>query len=195
MSSRKHTLPFRQPLKAVTVEHWGPPAVPAAEVEEALEAAQEKGRRDTAAFHAAQLSEQRQEMVHHQQQVLQGLEQKVEQLVEALNDQLPALVVNLTEQVLAGVQFERAQLLGLITEVLKDYQHHEGEQLEISLSTDDHAQLQNFQGDPQLPFKRLSFQEDPALSSGDIVVRSRYGLLDARLSTKLNQIRQQLGLS
>lgn len=191
MSSSRHSLILREPLTGVRVRYAGPPPVAGLQAQADAQAAYERGKQEAGTFHNRQLAEQREEIVAHQKQVLQHMDRQVESLVREVQQRLPALLFALVERVLEGVELTGSQVSQLVESVLQEYAHHEGEILDIYLSPEDLRRLKDYQSEVgENPSPHLTFHADTKLKCGDCQIRSRFGLLDARLATRVAKLKE-----
>ena len=180
-----------QPVAAMQVRSFDSAPIPPREAEERVQAAYRKGQGEADDFHRQQLMEQREETVQYQREVLMRLEQKIDTLLQASSERIPSLVFALVERVLTGVTLEESALRELVLATLSELHHREGEHLEVVLSAEDHDKLVHLQAEGGGELQRLQFAVDERLRHGDVQVRSRFGLLDARLETKLAKIQRE----
>lgn len=192
MSSTKHhvyELRLPRPLRKVELVSFGPPPVPHAEHQRLVADAYERGKRTAEQTYQAQMSSQRHEIVEYQHQVLERLEQEVSALLQGCSDRLPSLIFALVEKVLEGIQLDGAQLEQAIQHVLAEVQTSEAERVEIRLCPGDYEKLQTHLADgTELNLATLDIRVDERLRPGDLTAHSRFGLLDARLDTRLTRL-------
>ncbi|KAF0096114.1 MAG: hypothetical protein E1N59_81 [Puniceicoccaceae bacterium 5H] len=176
-------------LRGVELVSFGPPPVPYDAHEQAVAEAYERGKRAAEQSYQAQLSSQRDEVVDFQHNVLERLEQEVGQLLTRSSERLPSLVFSLVEKVLEGMQFDGPQLENAVASVLDEMQPAEGERVEVHLNPADLERLtEHLEQEGTLNLTYLDLRADERLRSGDLTVRSRFGLIDARLDTRLSKL-------
>lgn len=136
------------------------------------------------------------ELRHDMDEVSRGVLEKMAGFDELLNaelrEALPALAVEIARRLLAGFEPTPEVVERLCKEAL-DHLYPEREGLELALCPRDAellgavnpGWLQNFPG--------LRVRPDPTLRPGDCLVRSRFGLTDARQQTKLAALREGVG--
>jgi len=185
------TLPA--PLAGFRVRSFGPPPVPAETVKAQVEEAYRKGQGEADDFHRQQLMQHREEAVSYQRDILLRLEQKIDTLLESSHQRIPELVFALVGRVLQGISLDAQELEALVVTTIGELHHREGEHLEVQLSPQDYDTLLTLQEEGKAEsLKRLQFVSDERLSHGDVQVTSRFGLLDARLETKLAKIKREV---
>ena len=142
-------------------------------------------------------------------------------MARELITRLPDLTLALAERVLGEVPLDREVIVGIITNLIGEFAT-EDEKLEIYLcpedlkllkagdklaaekeeespSTDDFSAamaglFDGLGGDDALleGYPNVVFHEDAELSPGDCQIKSRFGLVDGRVLTKLGKIAEEL---
>ena len=213
---------FSRPLKRVTVNWCGAPAVPALEAQEAEKAALEKGRFEVREELSAQLTTFCDEVSQKQDSILKELQQSHQELLSEISDRLPRLVVKAAARVIEGLELDPAQVKDLIQKVLDEAP--EGERVELRMNPQDlqllkgiyEADVDKAQPDPSESnedfsqalsglfggggsdglgeiYPDVEFIEDETLGRGDCMMESRYGLVDGRIATKLAAVEESMG--
>lgn len=138
-----------------------------------------------------QMVEFRHDMEQLSENVLKKLSVLEPTLVTQIRDALPGLAVDLAHRLLAGYEPPPETVERLCREALEQL-FPEREGLELSLSPADAALLHSLNPDWLQRYPGLRIRNDSALNRGDCVVRSRFGLTDARQSTKLAALSHSL---
>ena len=138
-----------------------------------------------------QMVEFRHDMEQLSDNVLRKLSALEPALVAQIRDALPGLAVDIAHRLLAGYEPPPETVERLCREALEQL-FPEREGLELSLSPADAALLQSLNPDWLQRYPALRIRTDASLSRGDCVVRSRFGLTDARQSTKLAALSHSL---
>jgi flagellar assembly protein FliH len=112
-------------------------------------------------------------------------------LVAQLRDSLPPLAVEIARRLLAGYEPPAEVIARICAEALAEI-FPERENLELVVSPRDAALLQELNPEWLQRYPGLRLRADPMLKPGDCQVRSRFGLTDARLDTKLNALQSSL---
>ena len=112
-------------------------------------------------------------------------------LVAQLRDTLPALALDIAHRLLAGYEPPPEVVSRLCAEALAEL-FPERDNLELSVSPRDAALLDQIQPDWLARYPGLRIRTETTLKPGDCQVRSRFGLTDARLSTKLTALEHNL---
>jgi flagellar assembly protein FliH len=187
------TLTLTQPLR--DVRPLTP--VPALEAEhrlrEAEAAAYERGRRDAEKALREQLLQQRSELLELHQGVVDKLRGAVPQVVAETEEALLNLAFEAARRLVAGVKLTSKMVEAVVREALSHVE--DKTEIAIHLHADDLALLRKhksplLKGTPDSgPLRFISSTE---IARGDCLVQTRFGLLDARRETKLEQLRQSL---
>lgn len=138
-----------------------------------------------------QMVQLRAEMGQLSEGVLKRLASIEPALVSQLRDALPALAMEIARRLLANYEPPAEVVERLWRESLEQL-YPERENLELSLCPRDAALLEGLNPDWRQRYPGLRVRADAALSPGDSVVRSRFGLTDARQMTKLAALEHAL---
>ena len=211
---------FSESPKGFSVNYVGPPAVSVQERDKASVQGEEEGKAQATQFYQNEIQKLREEFAARQNTLLQSINSKVEETLGELENRLPDLVLGLVERVLPGVEFDHKAIEEIVRSMISEFTN-EDEALEVFLCPEDLNLLKgmstpdkpaepnqddggfasaiagifdNLDGDdallPDLP--KVSFFADESLQRGDCQVKSRFGLLDGRISTKLRRIEEGL---
>ena len=190
MSSGK-AIYMPETLKSVAVAYFGPPPVNGNCLQSLQAASYDKGVEDANNRSNQQILDHRKEVEHLQQSVFKNLSTEFDKLVEEINRRLPELLLVMLRRVLADTPMDRKLVCKIIDETLGQFVSKD-EDLEISLSKSDLALLRGGEGSSEDLYPGITLLEDPALQPGDCLVRSRFGLVDARVQTKISKIEKEL---
>ena len=219
--SYSRAIRFTEPLKAITFGSVEDPPVPAVETAEKVRLAQEQGKAETTAFYKEEVRKLRTEYGHRQAEILSAAQSKIENVLAELDTRLPDVVIGLAERVLGQTPLDRAAIENIVKGLVAEFSG-EDEKLEAYLCPEDLKLLKAFDreesaevpseeeeegfasaiagifdgldGDDALleGYPNVTFHEDPTLSRGDCQIKSRFGLLDGRIATKLRKIEADL---
>ncbi len=112
-------------------------------------------------------------------------------LIAQLRDALPALAVEIARRLFAGYE-PSPEVVGRICEEALAEIFPERDNLELVVSPRDATLLKDLNPDWLQRYPGLRIRADAALSPGDCLVHSRFGLTDARRETKLNALQSSL---
>ncbi len=157
------------------------------------QAAYEKGRRDGQRALGEQMLQQRNEMVELQNGVLLSLKQSLPKMIRENESALMNLALELAQKIVAGMPVDPAMLEAVVQEALQQASDTAG--VVIKLHPDDLALLRKhnsplLNGLPETG--SLRFTVSPEVTRGGCVVQTRFGQIDARRETKVEQLRLTL---
>jgi flagellar assembly protein FliH len=138
-----------------------------------------------------QMIELRAEMAQLSDGVLKQLASIEPQLVAQLREALPGLALEIARRLLAGYEPPPDVIERLWRESL-DQLYPEREGLELTLCPRDAELLERLNPEWRHHYPGLRVRTDAALKPGDSLVRSRFGLTDARQQTKVETFAQGL---
>jgi len=156
-------------------------------------AAYERGRREGEQALNAQLLQQRNETVELQKGILDSLRRVVPQLVQEAESALIALALAAAQKMIADLPVSAEMVEAVIREALR--QVEDTAEIVIQLHPDDLVLLRKhnapvLDGLPETG--PLRFTGSAEVTRGGCIVQTRFGLVDARRETKLEQLRQAL---
>jgi flagellar assembly protein FliH len=131
-----------------------------------------------------QLVELRSDMAQLSDGVLRKISELEPMVVAQLRDALPGLAVEIARRLFAGFEPPPEVCERLWREAL-DQLYPEREGLELALSARDAELLEQLNPEWRQRYPGLRIRADATLSPGDCLVRSRFGLTDARRRSKL----------
>lgn len=182
---------FDRPLTGAAVPGHASRLHTDAEVAERTQAAYRQGVDSARAAADQQMVELRAEMGHLTDTVLGKLAGMDAVLLAQLREALPGLAVDLARRLLAGYEPAPEVVAQLCHETLEQL-FPERDGLGLSLCPRDAELLGSLNPGWLQRYPGLRIRTDVALSPGDCQVRSRFGLTDARLQTKLAALEHNL---
>ena len=190
MAVHNQLLAFDRPLVAVRTA-GSPREYTAADLVAARSAGYQEGGDAARAFTNQQIVELRAEMQELQQGIFQQLNSAHEELTAQVRAALPQLAVELGQRLLAGLVPPPELVERLCREAL-DQLYPERNGLELVVGPRDAAVLERLVPSWRVHFNDLKITVDDTLDPGDCLVRSRFGVTDARASSKIAALRQEL---
>lgn len=182
---------FDRPLLGASIPGRGGKFCTDAELANRDEDAYRRGVDATRALADQQMVEFRAEI----EQLAEGLFQKLTKVepsvVGQLREQLPALALDIARRLLAGFE-PPAEVVAKICEEALAELFPERENLELAVAPRDAALLEKLNPAWVGRFPGLRIRAENSLVPGDCQVRSRFGLTDARLETKLTTLEHNL---
>ncbi len=191
MAVHHHVLPFDRPLVAVQPTFGAERVHTAAELLAARAAGHQAGGDAARAFSAQQLVELRAEFQALQHGLFQGLIAAHDQLLAEVRAALPELTVELGRRLLADF-VPPPELVERLCRSALDQLYPERDGLELVVSPGDAATLDRLQPSWSVHFTHLRITIDDTLNPGDCLVRSRFGVTDARASAKVEALRHEV---
>ena len=219
--SYNRTVRFPEEPKGFSIGFIGPEPVPASEVEIREQTARQAGKNEALDEARRELQRMRVEFGQRHEEILATVQKQFHEMVSELIRRLPELTLSLAERVLGGIQLDREAVVGIVTSLIGEFAT-EDEKLEVYLCPDDLKVLkagdklateksedksdtddfsgaiaglfEGLGGDEALleGYPNVIFHEDPELGPGDCQIKSRFGLVDGRLQTKLNKVAEEL---
>jgi flagellar assembly protein FliH len=187
------TITLAGPLLDVRVTTLPPESELESRVRAAEQAAYERGRHDAEKNLGEQLLQQRNELLELQQGALESLRNAVPDVIQQTEGALFQIALESAKKIVAGIPIEPELVEAVVREAVA--QTKETAEITIQLHPDDLALLRKhpspiLQGLPEAG--PLKFMGSSEITRGGCLVQTRFGLLDARRETKLEQIRESL---
>ena len=167
-----------------------------ADIDDAAErekAAYERGRHAGEIALREQLIAQRNEMAALLNGVIDSLQKTVPQLVHETETALIQLALESAQKIVAGMPVNPKLVESVVREALQ--QVEDTAEVVIQLHPEDLALLQKHKSDvlkPPQNSKPLQFSSSAEVTRGGCLLRTRFGIIDARRETKLEQLRDAL---
>ncbi|WP_043589099.1 FliH/SctL family protein [Geminisphaera colitermitum] len=196
MNSPLHTIAFDRPLTGVAIvaathDNSDEPRHTAAELAAAHARGLREGEQQVRATADRELAALRASVQTLQEGLfskLSGMEQTLQAQMRAA---LPPLAIEVGRRLLAGYE-PSAEVIERVCREALDQLHPEREGLELVVSPHDAAHLQKVLPAWSGHFPDLKLTTDDTLVTGDCLVRSRFGITDARGPARLEALRQEL---
>lgn len=150
-----------------------------------------RGVDDARALADQQMVELRADVEQLSDGVLQKLSQLEPALLAQLREALPGLAVEIARRLLAGYE-PTPEIVSKVCEEALSELFPERENLELSLSARDAELLAKMNPEWMKRYPGLRVRSEASFGPGDCQVRSRFGLTDARLQTKLTALEHSL---
>jgi flagellar assembly protein FliH len=173
-----------------------PASAPDSAVDDAAErekAVYERGRHDGEIVLREQLIAQRNEMAALLNGVIGSLQKTVPQLVHETESALIQLALESAQKIVAGMPVNPKLVESVVREALQ--QVEDTAEVVIQLHPDDLALLQKHKSDVlKAPpnSQPLQFSSSADVTRGGCLLRTRFGIVDARRETKLDQLREAI---
>ena len=215
------SISFPEPPKGFNVSFVGAPPIESLDADSMVQEAYNKGKSETAEFYKNEIKQLRETYATRQDQALSGLNLKANEVLGQLDERLPDLVMGIVERVIGKCPMDKTAVEEMVKSMIKEFADDQ-EQLEVFLSPEDLSLLKSMADSEKEPeegggddegfasaiagifdgldgddallegYPNVKFFEDSTLASGDCQVKSRFGLLDGRIATKLRKVEEEL---
>jgi flagellar biosynthesis/type III secretory pathway protein FliH len=186
----KPRIHLRKPITGLKVTYFGPEPLRAETAQERENEAYERGKAEAEAVCERQILQARKEMEILQNEVLANMQNRFEEFSNQFNEQLPDLVLAIVGKIWEGLKLDRPAILRAIDATL-DQVGSNTENLVLRLAKEDAALLQETESFKSR-YPDLVLETDPELSSGDVVIKSRFGIIDSRIATKIRRVEDEI---
>lgn len=180
---------FHKPLKSLT---WGVlPDIILSEkkIQHTYQEGYENGRLAAEQFYNMQLLEYRKELASLQESLTKNMEREYVSMVEDFKKRMPQIILNLLKKVWSHLEWNCDDVRAMVDEALMAYAPDEMP-LEVYLSASDMALFEEM--NIHQNYAHIIFKEDLSLDKGDCFIKSRFGILDSRVDTKLKRVEEEL---
>jgi len=187
------TILLEQPLRDVRLLAGAPAQDWQQFLHDREQAAFENGRRAGETALSAQLLRQRNETVELQRGILASLRAALPKVAHEAESALIDLALESAKKIVAGMPIDAAMVEHTVREALR--QAEDTAEIIIQLHPDDLALLREHQSKilNGLPESGpLRFAHSAEITRGGCMIQTRFGLIDARRETKIEQLRQSL---
>ena len=187
------TILFEQPLRDVCLLVGSPAQDWQQFLHERERTAFENGRRAGESALNEQLLQQRNETVELQRGILDSLQTTLPKVAHEAETALIDLALESAKKIVAGMPVDVAMVESTVREALR--QAEDTAEIVIQLHPDDLALLRQHQAEilNGLPESGpLRFSHSSEIGRGGCIIQTRFGLIDARRETKIEQLRQSL---
>jgi flagellar assembly protein FliH len=187
------TIAFSPALRNVCLLTQAPTQDWKAHLREREEAAYQNGRREGERALNQQLLQQRNEIIELQHGVLESLKQVLPQLIKESESALMQLALASAQKLVAGLPIKAAMVEAVVREALSQVEGTA--EIIVQLHPDDLALLRKnesplLNGSPETG--PLRFIQSSDTTRGGCILHTRFGVIDARRETKLEQLRKTL---
>lgn len=187
------TIILDQPLRDVRLLSGAPAQDWQQFLHEREQAAFENGRRAGESALSEQLLRQRNDTIALQRGILNSLETAFPKVAHEAETTLIDLALESAKKIVAGMPVDLPMVENTVREALRQAQ--DTAEIVVQLHPDDLALLRQHQSEilNGLPESGpLRYSPSAEMTRGSCVIQTRFGLVDARRETKIEQIRQSL---
>lgn len=157
------------------------------ELEAARSEAYRRGQTEAKAECDRQIARLRAEQFDKLQSTFQAVENQHSALLSQFSEVLPGLTMEAVSRVIAKVDIDRALVTGIVEELLAEA-HPGAGALEVLLNAHDLSLMEGCDEGFREKYPMIIFDSDPDLRPGDCMVKSRFGVIDGRIATKLENV-------
>ncbi len=216
------SISFPVPPSGFKVSFIGKPDIPLEKSSAASTESYNRGKAEATSFYQAEIKKLREELATQQRHLLNKINQKVVSTLGELNVRLPDLVIGIAERVLGQVNLDGEGIEQLVKSMIGEFADENEKlevylnpqdldllkglrRTENTSNKSDEENDEGFasaiagifdglEGDDALlsEYPEVKFFVDDSLESGDCQIKSRFGLLDGRIATKLRKIEEEL---
>jgi len=213
---------FSSPPKGFEVSFFGKPPISQKVADEHANSENQRGKLEARSAFEEELSKLRNDYATRQEKILSSIQEQVMNALAELENRLPELIIGLFNRVLPGVKLDKDSVEKNVRSMIDEFSDENEsldvflcpEDLNLlkalkspdrDISPQDNEDaggfasaisgiFDNLEGDDSLipDYPNLKFHEDASLSSGDCQIKSRFGLLDGRIATKLRRIEDSM---
>jgi flagellar assembly protein FliH len=187
------TILFEQPLRDVCLLVGAPAQDWQNFLRDREQAAFENGRRAGESALNEQLLRQRNDTIELQRGILNSLQTALPKVAHEAESAVIELALESAKKIVAGLPIDLAMVEATVREALR--QAEDTAEISVQLHPDDLALLRQHQAEilNGLPESGpLRFSQSSEISRGGCMVQTRFGLIDARRETKIEQLRQSI---
>lgn len=159
----------------------------ASEVDEAIHDAYARGLEEAKAASDAELSKLRAEAKAVIDGALSKVSERHEYALNQIRALLPKLVSEATARVVAGVEVSAELVRSVVNDLLGDVTPG-ADTVEVQLCPADLARVAGFDQELRHKFPNVHLTENRELVPMDCVVKTRFGVLDGRVASKLKSV-------
>lgn len=194
------TIPLHESLREVVLlrpkDHMPDSAVDwEARIREAEAGGYERGRRDGEKALSEQLLRQRADMFEAHQGVVESLRRLVPDLVAQTENVLISLALEAARKLVAGLPISAEVVTSVVRDAISQVDN--ATEFTIYLHAEDLALLKKIQSpllSPTPGGDKLTFHASKEVARGGCLVQTRFGVLDAQRSTKMDQLKRSLAV-
>lgn len=189
------SIPLTHPVQDVRVLTQSPSQAWSEHLREREQAAFERGRHEGENSLREQLISQRNEMGGVLNGVIESLRKTIPQVIQETESALIRLALESAQKIVAGLPIDATMVEEVVREALR--QVEDTAQVTIQLNADDLALLQKHKAEilngvpGSGPLRFISSSE---VSRGGCLVQTRFGVIDARRETKIDQLQEAAGV-
>ncbi len=187
------TITLTEPLRDVRVSTQPAESELERRVRAVEQSAYERGRLDGEKNLGEQMLQQRNELLELHQGVVESLRHAVPEVIQQTENTLMQIALECAKKIVAGIPISLKLVEAVVREAVA--QTKETAEIMVQLHPDDLALLRKHKSPILQGLSEagpLKFVGSSEISRGGCLVQTRFGLLDARRETKLEQLRESI---
>lgn len=153
----------------------------------AVSQARNEGREAALAEFEAESVKLREDVVAVIEGAFARIQERHESAIVQMRALLPQLVGEATRRVVAGVPVDANLVKAVVKDLLEEVAPG-AETVEVQLCAPDLARVTGFDEELRHKFPSIHLMENRELAPGDCVVRTRFGVIDGRVSSKIKAV-------
>ena len=188
MELPKASLSFSEHLKLVHLAGEGSVArFSADDLTRAREEARQEASQAVTQAYDAEIAKLKDDVSAVVEKVLKDIVLQHADALEEMRCILPVLVKEAVARIVGSFEWDDAAIKGVVSDLLAEVAPG-SENVEVQLCRVDMARVEQFQNQLRQKFPSLRFAVNDDLVSGDCMVKTKFGMLDGRVATKINAV-------
>ena len=192
MASLCKTLELNRPIREVELVYSGADRIDPSELEQVRQDAIVEGKRQAEEVHNAQILEFREELRTLHDEILGSIQEEFNQLKISVSEAMPRLAVYLLKKTLPTVEIDAGAIQKNVVDLVAQYGGSEEEGLTAQVSNEDFKLVCKSSGAAKdaefIQEGNVRIVPSDILSKGDCHLKTKFGLIDASLQTKVKHI-------
>ena len=191
-AAARSTLVFSQPPRSIHLVGQAPVVTyTSEEFDKAVKEAYEKGAEETRKSLEAESEKSREGVKFAAEGALSKLADRHSEALSMMRSLVPNLVAEATARVVAGLPVDAEFVRRVVDDLLNDVAPG-AENVEVQLCAEDVAKVAGFDQELRHKFPTLRVVENRDIKPGDCLVKTRFGVLDGRISSKMKAVESLL---
>ena len=191
-AAARSTLFFPQPPRSIHLVGQAPVITHTAdEFDRAVKEAYEKGAHETRKSLESQFAKSQDQVKFATEGALSKVVDRHAEALSMMRSLVPNLVTEATARVVAGLPVDAEFVRRVVDDLLNDVAPG-AENVEVQLCAEDVAKVAGFDQELRHKFPTLRVVENRDISPGDCLVKTRFGVLDGRMSSKMKAVESLL---
>ena len=187
-ASARSTLVFSQPPRSIHLVGQAPViSYTSDEFDKAVQKAYERGADETRRSLESQMEKSREQAKVTAEGALSKVVDRHSEALSMMRSLVPNLVTEATARVVAGLTVDAEFVRRVVDDLLNDVAPG-AENVEVQLCAEDVAKIVGFDQELRHKFPSLRVVENKDITPGDCLVKTRFGVLDGRISSKLKAV-------